>query len=668
MDKADFKSAQWIWTSDNKTPDQKVVFRRSFRIDSVPERATAYIAAETKYWLWINGEMAVFEGGVFRESKPGCGWADEIDIAPYLRKGDNTLAVLVWYYGNGGRNNSFCPEGGFIFSCEAIDLYSGSDFLCLRHPAYIKSDAPYPSYLYGGDNAAFDANLDIGDFTEEEFDESLFAGASVYENKVWGDMMVSLIPPLRIGERKKLELKKTETGYEGELPYAMTVTFSFRASDCTPGDIIDIRTDRYNVNGGPTDEFHNYNGHRIEFICEGGKNSFESLMYLYGEKVIITCHEEVDIKSFYYRESGYDCDIVGSIRTDNPIFDRLMDKCMRTLYVCMRNNFMDCPDRERGQWIGDLSVQTPQVFYVLSDSARLLLKKAISDFIGLRKGDVLCGNVPGDHYSELPSQSLVAISEFGLLAEYFDVTKDEWMPSFVLEPCVRYLKLWSLDERGLLVPRDGTYRWFDHHWNSDGDVLENCLYVSACKFALRMADITENHSFDAFLTERRDVISENIEKYYWKGAFYSSDGHVDERPNAIAVLCGLVPEERYNDIRTVLLEVFNSTPYMERFVLLALCKMGYIKDAYLRMMSRYYNLAVNENSTVWEDFFILGTRNHAWSGSPLEIAYRYIFGITSDDGFRTFRFNPCQGIFEHAEVTFNKSGSGDGSLCHTVKL
>lgn len=659
MKQADFGQAEWIFGADNRAADTKMIFRRNFSLDAVPPTAVARIAAETKYWLWINGALAVFEGGVFRESKPGCGWADEVDIAPYLRTGRNQITALVWYYGNGGRNNSFCPEGGFIFACDAVGLYSDSRFLCMKHPAYVKSGAPHPAYLYGGDNAAFDARLDVGAFWSVDFDESGFMPAVGYENKVWGDMMVSMIPPVRIGEAVRLDLHKTETGYEASLPYAMTATFAFRAAGCHAGDVLDVRTDRYNINGGPTDEFHNYNGHRIEFTCREGDNDFEGLMYLYGEKVIITCPENVVFTDFSFRESGYDCDIIGSVKTNDPVFDRLIGKCIRTLYVCMRNNFMDCPDRERGQWIGDVSVQAPQVFYVLDDRAKLLLKKAISDYIGLRKGDVLVGNVPGDHFCEFPSQNLVAISEFGLLAEYYDCSGDAWMPSFVLEPCVKYLMLWGTDERGLLIPRQGTVRWFDHHWNADGDVLENCMYVSACKFARRMADVTGDHRFDGFLEGRISSISAGIETYYWKGDYYSSDNRVDERPNAIAVLCGLVPEERYPAIRTILLEVFNSTPYMERFVLAALCKMGYCKDAYLRMMSRYYNLAVNENSTVWEDFFILGTKNHAWSGCPVEIAFRYLFGITSDDGFRTFSVNPCPEIrelFTHAEVTFNAGG------------
>lgn len=46
-----------------------------------------------------------------------------------------------------------------------------------------------------------------------------------------------------------------------------------------------------------------------------------------------------------------------------------------------------------------MSVQAPQVAFIYDDNAKKLLKKSICDFIYLRKGDVLVGNVPGESFS-----------------------------------------------------------------------------------------------------------------------------------------------------------------------------------------------------------------------------------------------------------------------------
>jgi len=35
-------------------------------LDTIPEEVIANIACDSKYWLWINGEMAVLEGQLKR--------------------------------------------------------------------------------------------------------------------------------------------------------------------------------------------------------------------------------------------------------------------------------------------------------------------------------------------------------------------------------------------------------------------------------------------------------------------------------------------------------------------------------------------------------------------------------------------------------------------------
>lgn len=655
MKKIDFSHAKWIWTEENRVPDQKIIVRKKFELENLPKIAKAYIACETKFWLWINEIPVVYEGGVFRESLQGCGYAEKIDLAPYLKKGKNVMAALVWFYGNGGRNNTNSGEAGFIFQCDAINLYSGADFLVADHPAYVKTKEPHPSYLFGGENVGYDARLDFGNFKKYDFDENLCKCASEYDNRVWGECVESPLPLLYTAEEQFLEYQNTAIGAEATLPYAMTLSIGLEL-EAEGGERIDIRTDRYSVPGGPGDEHHLYRGHRIEYIASKGKNVCQCPMYLYGEKVLLTFPDTVKLRKLSYVESGYSTKQIGSFKTDDLLFNRLIEKSVRTLYVCMRNNFMDCPDRERGQWIGDVSVQASQVFFVYDENAKKLLKKAIFDFINLRKGDVLVGNVPGENFTELPGQSLIAISEFGLLGEYYHYSLDKEVLELALEPAVRYLKLWNCKENGLVEARAGNWRWFDHLYNVDEDVLENCSYLAAAKYALKMADIVGRHEFDTFLIHRIQKISEGIEKHFWKNDHYASGTFRDERANAFAILSGVCPKHRYPSIRKILLTVFQATPYMERFVLKALCEMGYIEDAYHRMMSRYYNLIVNENSTLWEDFYILGTRNHAWSGCPLEMAFRYFLGLKTEDGFQTYTIHPVTGLFKEIHCSFMAGG------------
>ena len=221
-----------------------------------------------------------------------------------------------------------------------------------------------------------------------------------------------------------------------------------------------------------------------------------------------------------------------------------------------------------------------------------------------------------------------------MIATYYRAKNEKDILKLAFEPSVRYLSLWETDSDGVVLQRKGSWMWYDHLFNYDKELLNVCWYYSALRFASFMADELDDHRFDSFLTTRMTAIEKSFDQRYWraKGAYscYSSNGYADDRANAMAVLCGLCPKERYENIRFLLMSVFNSTPYMENYVLIALCEMGYKADAFRRMMSRYQPLIRNQNSTLWEDFFQLGTRNHAWSGAPATVILRYFVGIRED--------------------------------------
>lgn len=199
----------------------------------------------------------------------------------------------------------------------------------------------------------------------------------------------------------------------------------------------------------------------------------------------------------------------------------------------MRDNFMDCPDRERGQWIGDLSVQAPQVFFLLSQSAQQLMEKAIHDFLRLRKGDRLVGNVPGAHFSELPGQSLNAISGLGLLGQYEKYSGRQDFFQEALSPCAAYLDLWEMDGEGLVQPRKGDWYWFDHLYNQDNPVLENAWYYAALDYCAHMARTLGEQRLLGPLTQRAGIGTPGFERRLLAGRrlpLWKDDGRPGQRP------------------------------------------------------------------------------------------------------------------------------------------
>ena len=64
--------SRWIGSEHSQsTPNTWLCFRKTIELPSVPGEMIANIAVDSKYWLWINGELVVFEGGLKRGPAPG---------------------------------------------------------------------------------------------------------------------------------------------------------------------------------------------------------------------------------------------------------------------------------------------------------------------------------------------------------------------------------------------------------------------------------------------------------------------------------------------------------------------------------------------------------------------------------------------------------------------
>ena len=82
--------AQIITTTQAIADGEWQCFRREFTLLS-GENASLKIAADTKYWLFVNGELVVKEGGLKRGPNPNdsyCDWCEQsgFDYLNVLRK------------------------------------------------------------------------------------------------------------------------------------------------------------------------------------------------------------------------------------------------------------------------------------------------------------------------------------------------------------------------------------------------------------------------------------------------------------------------------------------------------------------------------------------------------------------------------------------------------
>ncbi|MEE1012610.1 MAG: alpha-L-rhamnosidase N-terminal domain-containing protein, partial [Acutalibacteraceae bacterium] len=182
-EKSDWK-AKWIWDKENLTEKNVwMCFNKKINLDKIPQNLTAFISADSKYWLYINGENVVFEGSVKRGPDKNSGYYDSIDIAPYLRNGENTICALVWFWDN-ETSYSYCSsgQGGFIFEAvgDGISIVSDKSWKVKRNDAYIDSSFYLPNYRFPEYSIYYDARKETGDWINGSYDVSSWENATEY--------------------------------------------------------------------------------------------------------------------------------------------------------------------------------------------------------------------------------------------------------------------------------------------------------------------------------------------------------------------------------------------------------------------------------------------------------------------------------------------------------
>jgi hypothetical protein len=658
------REPQIITTADSIADGEWQCFRKEFTL-LAPFDAELQIAADTKYWLWVNGELVVREGGLKRGPTPTDSYCDVLDIEN-LKFGRNTIAVLVQYYGRNSFSHrpSATPGLYFDLKCGARHIVSDEKWSAVRYdamwaPADENPEGPR-QYRLAGANVGYDARKAV-DFAAADFDDSAWSKAVevLRKDAEWGEFVERPIPMWRWSELRDYEsvVNDNQGTITGKLPYNAHVTpyIKLRAKG---GERIIICTDDYWI--GKARSFY------TEYIAREGEQEFETPIWTNGHDVLYFVPEGVEVVEVKYRESGYDSDFVGAFTSDSEFCNMLWKKAQRTLYVTMRDNYMDCPDRERAQWWGDVVVELGEAGYVFDERAHLLTRKAILELMmHQQENGAIASPVPGWYRSELPCQMLASVGYYGFYTYYMQ-TGDKQTIETIYDRVRRYLfHTWEPQNSGLVKVRRGGWYWGDWGKNIDKEALQQCWYAVALRGFAEMARVT-GHRSDAMMAEQiYDKLRVSWDEKYWNEELqhYKSDKYKDspdDRVQAMAVIAGLVPQERYEIIREFLHTHYNASPYMEKYVLEALCMMGYYEDALARMELRFGEMvAAPEYSTLWEGWEYTGARgmqyksgngtyNHAWSGGGLTILSQYIAGIAPiEPAFRRFSVEPNLATLNH---------------------
>lgn len=655
--------ASWISTEHCQSATNTwLMYRKVVQIKECPDSIVACIAVDSKYWLWINGRLVVFEGGLKRGPAPDATYYDIVELSSFLKKGENTIAVLVWHFGKDGFSHNNSGKAGLLFEAIAsgVEIVSDGSWQCEIAEAYQNTESPYPNYRLPESNIRYDARLKIDGWNQPDY-RGHMRGAEVIATaggKPFGKLVQRPIPLWKdYGLRSYVSVKSSEKGdtLYCQLPYNCQVTPYLRI-EARSGRTIRMQTDDY-IGGGVENV-------RAEYITCDGEQEYESYGWMNGHTMIYVIPEGVKVLDVKFRETGYDTEFLGSFQCDDPFYNELWKRSIRTLYVTMRDTYMDCPDRERAQWWGDEVNELGETFYAFSSSSHQLAVKGIYELVNWQKENgVLFSPVPAGNWGkELPLQMLAAIGWYGFYTQYY-YSGDTSFIADAYPAMHRYLhQVMALDAEGLVIERPGAWSWGDWGEHVDMGVLFNCWYYLALKAEKEFARILRKTEDEKMILLLMKGIEEHFDNRFWTGKAFRTlgyQGETDDRAQAMAVVSGLASSDKYPAIYETMRKEFHASPYMEKYVLEALFMMKNADFALQRMKERYAKmLKYEEHTTLFEGWgigdegFGGGTTNHAWSGGALTMLSQYVCGVMpTAPGFKSFVINPQLGSLRFVKAT-----------------
>ncbi len=354
--------------------NRHILFRRK-AVLAKTEKAILRITADDYYKLYINGKF-VTQGP--SPCYPHSYNYNEINITDFLREGENTFAVHTYYQGlinrvwvSGDRRQmlyfSLTSNGEEV-------LVSNTDWRCANHTGYTEHGR------IGYDTAfaeCYNSASPEESFFSEDYNDSAWEYAAIYQaadyilkKQTTSQLCLYDIKPqamTQYSNRIQIDFGREMVGY------------LYAEADGKIGDEILLRY------GEELDE----NGHvRYELRCNC---RYEEKWILSGKHDIL---RQFDYKAFRYAElifpegtelsnirmtvRHYPFENRAVYKTSNTQLKQILSLCEDTIHYGTQEVFVDCPTREKGQYLGDVSI-SGRAHAVLTGKTDMI-KKAITDF------------------------------------------------------------------------------------------------------------------------------------------------------------------------------------------------------------------------------------------------------------------------------------------------
>lgn len=536
-------NAVWIWKEKEQLPGkQMVLFCRLFELAAVPQKYFIGVSADTRYILYVNGEIA---GRGPCKSTADKKYYESYDIAPLVREGENVIYARVSYqpssvfdsqrFLTGSTSMLSSDRAGFILWEE--DMVCGIDtdsrWQCAADAGYNYVLSTYGRYA--GDVESVDLRKKPNGFMlDARAGEQWHSAAEISDTAfttIYGELNNWVLAPSPIKplyeENRRFKsvmrgpdiLRALNNGSEfivepnseicAELDFGEYTTAypKLRISGGRDSLIELVYAECYILGeekGILLKKFRDdcENGFLIgdsdRFTAADGEQLIEPYFFRsfrFIKLIIKTKSEPLVLKDICAGVTGYPVCIQGSFESDLSQEEQCFKIGIHTLECCMHETYEDCPYYEQMQYVFDTMLQMLFTFQVCGDKA--LAKKALYDFMATQRPDGLITSTSPTRKPQLiPGFALffiMAVRYYYLYTADGELLKDA-LP--VIERILRFFEKKLCRETGLL--RDvGAWEFVDWvpAWQenkgscmSRGENYEHYNYIYSMMYAVGCED------------------------------------------------------------------------------------------------------------------------------------------------------------------------------------
>jgi alpha-L-rhamnosidase len=701
--------AWWITHPDGPQREFGVFhFRKTFTLESVPQRFVIHVSGDNRYELFVNGERAL--------AGPARGdlnhWRFEtLDIAPHLVAGQNALAAVLWNFAELAPQAQMTNETGLIVqgdsSVEEI-VNTDNSWKVLKSQAVrmIRLDAQkIGGYLVPGPGEQVDGSKYPWGWEARGFDDSGWVAATPITAggprgikdtpSRW--MLIPRTIPLMEDKLERFSRVARASGLETPaeflqgarpvtLPANSRASLLFDQSYLTTGypELVTSGGRGANITltyaealnkGGEKGNRNEIEGKEIRgiedrFQPDGGQHrTFRPLWwrtFRYLQLDVETGGEPLIIEDLRSRFTAYPFKAQASFASDDPELAKIWEVGWHTARLCAHETYMDCPYWEQLQYGGDTRMQALISLYMTGDDR--LVKNAIESLDESRTPEGLT-------QSRYPSFLPQYIPQFSLF--WIGMMHDLWW----YRGDVDFL-------RGYLPGVRGVLGWFEHRlapsgllgrlewWNfvdwpkefddgvppqeSDGQSsMLSLQFAAGLRYA---ADLEESYGSKEQAARDRQLASK-IAAAVYRTCWDPARKLVADTParkifsqhaNILAVLEDAIPApEQRAVIKTVLADSsLTQATYYFRFYLFRAMKKAGLGDEYVAQLGPWRKMLALGLTTWAENPEPTRSDCHAWSAHPNFDLLATVAGIEpAAPGFREVAIQPHLGPLKQLKAT-----------------